>query len=116
MEDLLGHDHLAEPMNGAGEYSPSVRSRQEWMPEEGGPLTIPGNSTFRSLGASDGEESRFAVHAALHSRMNNHDALYLREGELMAKLHDLIHSPMGDGVAALVEELHALIPRSRGSV
>lgn len=116
MEDLLGQDHLAEAMSSAADFSSAHRSRQEWIPEEGGPLTIPGTANFKNLSVGDENGSRLAVHTALHSRTNNHDALYLREGELMAKLHDLIHSPMGDGVAVLVEELHALIPRSRSSI
>src|SRR5208283_664956 len=50
MEDLLGHDNLAESMHSAGDFSPSHRSRplQDWIPAEGGPLTIPGNSNFKS--------------------------------------------------------------------
>jgi len=118
MEDLLGHDHLAESMHSADDFSPSHRSRalQDWIPGEGGPLTIPGNSNFKGHAASDGEEPRFAVHTAIHPKTNSLDALYLREGELMAKLHDLIHSSMGDGVARLVEELHTMLPRARSSV
>jgi transcriptional regulator with XRE-family HTH domain len=117
MEDLLGQDHLADAISSAADYSASHRSRQEWIPEEGGPLAVPGTSNFKSHSTGDENGgSRLAVHAALHSRTNSHDALYLREGALMAKLHDLIHSPMGDGVAVLVEELHALILRSRSSI
>lgn len=118
MEDLLGHDHVAESMHSAGDFSPSQRSRQlpDWIPAEGGPLTIPGNANFKGRTASDGEDSRFAVQTAIHPKTNSHDALYLREGELMSKLHDLIHSPMGDGVARLVEELHSLLPRAHSSV
>ena len=116
MEDLLGNEHFAESMNSAADFASAHHARQEWIPEDGGPLAIPGNGAFK--GHATLEEigsSRLAVHTALHSRTSNHDALYLREGELMAKLHDLIHSPMGDGIAVLVEELHALIPRSRSS-
>jgi len=118
MEDLLGHEHFAESMHPTGDFSPADRSRplKDWIPAEGGPLTIPGNSNFKGHSASDDEDSRFAVHTAMHPKTNSHDALYLREGELMAKLHDLIHSAMGDGVARLVEELHTLIPRTRPSV
>ncbi|MGO9465748.1 MAG: helix-turn-helix transcriptional regulator [Isosphaeraceae bacterium] len=118
MEDLLGHDHVAESLQSASDFSPAHRSRplQDWIPAEGGPLTIPGNSNFKARAASDGEDSRFAVHTATHTKTSNHDALYLREGELMSKLHDLIHSPMGDGVARLVEELHTLLPRARTSI
>jgi len=118
MEDLLGHEHLAESMHSAGDFSPSHRSRplQDWIPAEGGPLTIPGNANFKGHSPSDEDDSRFSVHTATHPRTTMHDAIYLREGELMAKLHDLIHSPMGDGVARLVEELHSLLPRARSSV
>jgi transcriptional regulator with XRE-family HTH domain len=112
MEDLLGHDRLAEPPQLTGNFVPSQRSRDNWVPDEGGPLTLPTNGNFKPQAASDSDETRFTLNNSLHHRLNNNDALYLREGELMAKLHDLIHSPMGDGVAVLIEELHAMIPRS----
>jgi len=118
MEDLLGHEHAAESVHSAADFSPSQRSRpiQDWIPAEGGPLTIPGNGNFKGRPATDEEDSRFTIHAAIHPKTNSHDSIYLREGELMAKLHDLIHSPMGDGVARLVEELHTLLPRARSSI
>jgi hypothetical protein len=39
----------------------------------------------------------------------------MREGELMSKLHDLLHSPVGAGVARILDDLHGLIPRARHS-
>ena len=33
--------------------------------------------------------------------------------KLMSKLHDLLHSPVGEGIARIVEEFHAILPRSR---
>jgi transcriptional regulator with XRE-family HTH domain len=116
MEDLLGHDHVVDSVTVPSDYSTAHRSGQEWIPEEGGPLTIPGNGTFKGHSASEEHGSRLAANMALASRANHHDALYLREGELMSKLHDLIHSPMGDGIALLIEQLHALVPRSRSSI
>jgi transcriptional regulator with XRE-family HTH domain len=118
MEDLLGHEHVAETMHAVGDFSPAHRSRPsaDWLPDEGGPLTIPGNASFKSHAEGDADEPRFAVHAGIHPRATTHDALYLREGELMSKLHDLIHSPLGGGVARLIEELHTLLPRVRSSV
>lgn len=116
MEDLLGHDHIGDSMTAAADFSSSHRSRQEWFPEEGSPLAIPGNGSYKPHASSEENGTRLGVHTALHSRTASHDALYLREGELMAKLHDLVHSPMGDGVAVLIEALHALIPRSRSSL
>jgi transcriptional regulator with XRE-family HTH domain len=114
MEDLLGHDRLAEPPHLAGNFSPSQqRSRENWLPDEGGPLTLPSSNNFKTHLSSEPEEPRFAINNSLNHKVNNNGAIYMREGELMAKLHDLIHSTMGDGVAVLIEELHAMIPRLR---
>jgi DNA-binding XRE family transcriptional regulator len=118
MEDLLGHEHLAESMQSAGDFSPvhHTRALPNWIPAEGGPLTIPANNNYKTHTACDDESSRFVLQTAVHPKTNNHDALYLREGELMSKLHDLIHSPIGAGVALVIEELHTMLPRSRSSV
>jgi transcriptional regulator with XRE-family HTH domain len=114
MEDLLEHEDqngeaLATPVRSA----PSHRTRgaYDWVPSEGGPLAMPSGTSFTEL--SDEKESRFAVEAPLTSKSNGHESIFLREGELMSKLHDLIHSPLGDGVARIVDELHVLLPRSR---
>ena len=40
----------------------------------------------------------------------------MREGELMSKLHDLLHSPLGTGIARIVDELHAVVTRNRTPV
>ena len=34
----------------------------------------------------------------------------------MSKLHDLLHSPIGNGVVRILEELHGMLPRSRSSI
>ena len=34
----------------------------------------------------------------------------------MSKLHDLLHSPIGNGVVRILEELHVMLPRSRSSI
>ena len=55
---------------------------------------------------------RFAVEPEFPARTNGHESMYLREGELMSKLHELLHSPMGEsGVMRILEELHGLLPR-----
>jgi hypothetical protein len=50
------------------------------------------------------------------TKANGFDSLYVRERDLMTKLHDLLRSPLGNGVACIVDELHTLIPRSRTSI
>jgi transcriptional regulator with XRE-family HTH domain len=118
MEDLLGSESKTESIHAAGELSVSRRPRpvQDWIPAEGGPLTMPATANFRGHSAPSGDESRFAVESLVSSKSHTHEALFLREGELMAKLHDLIHSPIGDGVARLVEGLHSLLMRTRSSI
>ncbi len=115
MEDLLGHED--EPIEMTKATTPSVsrggRVFQEWVPAEGGPLSMPSVSAFKPHMS---EDHRFGIDHSVPHRSNGHDAVYLREGELMSKLHDLIHSPVGEGVARLVEELHTLIPRNRASI
>lgn len=51
----------------------------------------------------------------LAHRLANHEGVLMREGELMSKLHDLLHSPVGAGVARILDDLHGLIPRARHS-
>ena len=57
-----------------------------------------------SIAASTNRD--FAVDADIPVKTNGHESIYVREGELMSKLHDLLHSPIGDGVARILEELH----------
>jgi transcriptional regulator with XRE-family HTH domain len=118
MEDLLGSESKSDSIYAAGVLPASRRLRpvQDWIPSEGGPLTMPGTANFRGHSSPSGDESRFAVESAVPAKAHNHDVLYLREGELMSKLHDLIHSPLGDGVARLVEGLHSLLMRARSSI
>ncbi len=80
----------------------------DWVPAEGGPLSLPRSVRDQDhVGQSrSDEESRFAVEPITPSKTNGHESIYLREGELMSKLHDLLHSPIGNGVVRILEELH----------
>ncbi len=68
------------------------------------------------MSTNGSDEKRFKLESSTAVKTNGHDSILVREGELMSKLHDLLHSPMGDGVARILEEMHAMIPRSRSSV
>jgi transcriptional regulator with XRE-family HTH domain len=117
MEDLLGNEaHSDHPSTAPGSAGATRRPRAlyDWVPGDGVPLTLSGGSSFKAVAA--GDESRFALEPPAHAKNNGQDSIYLREGELISKLHDLIHSPIGDGVARIVEELHLLLPRARASV
>jgi transcriptional regulator with XRE-family HTH domain len=119
MEDLLGYEDQPEQSPSAPERAGRPgRSHglYEWLPSEGGPLAMPGGGNFNTLSVAGSEESRFTVEPPIASKVKGHDSIFVREGELMSKLHDLLHSPIGGGVARIVEELHALFPRTRNSI
>lgn len=126
MDDLLGNTvpaaavktRLAQDSHQAGAVR---RDPADWIPNEGGPLAV-------SVGnAAPGPVSQAANHdeARINDRLGSDhqrrglatglDAVLVREGELMSKLHDLLHSPMGTGVARIVDDLHVLIARTRNS-
>ncbi len=118
MEDLLAFDDGADGAEASDRPGATRRPRglYDWVPSEGGPLTLPAGSGYKALSVATTEESRFAVEHELPARSNGHDSVFLREGELMSKLHDLLHSPIGDGVAGVIEELHTMLPKGRGSI
>jgi transcriptional regulator with XRE-family HTH domain len=118
MEDLLGFEDQIEPVMVQSEKQALRRHRSvyDWVPAEGGPLSLPNGSGLKAVSIATVEESRFAVDSDGPAKNNGHDAVFLREGELMSKLHDLLHSPIGNGVVRILEELHGLLPRSRSSI
>ena len=118
MEDLLGFEESTEAASAPSERPGLRRPRSlyGWVPSEGGPLSLPNGDGVKALSIGSVEEARFAVEPETPARANGHDAIYVREGELMSKLHDLIHSPMGNGVVRILEELHGMLPRSRSLI
>jgi transcriptional regulator with XRE-family HTH domain len=119
MESLLGHGEAAKPGPGTLPPGPSrkVRNQADWLPSEGGPLTLPPSRPPTRLDA-DGD-ARFAVEveaqAAPAPPPSSLDGMVLspREHELARKLHELLASPLGEGVALIVEESYRLLPLIR---
>lgn len=118
MEDLLGFDDGPEPAPAHSERPGLRRSRSlyDWVPSEGGPLSLPNGSGVKAVSIAGVEESRFALDAQIPIKSNGHESMFLREGELMSKLHDLLHSSVGESIARIVEELHGTVHRSRSSI
>ncbi len=118
MENLLAFENESERAASETERPALRRPRglYDWVPSEGGPLSIPNGTGVKAVSIASVEERRFTVDAEIAIKSNGHDSIFLREGELMSKLHDLIHSPIGDGVARILEELHGILPRSRSSI
>jgi len=108
MEILLGHgDGVPAALPVAGRR---VRNGSEWLPSEGGPLTMPGQRTAATIENLDG--SRFGVEA--QPPMATPDSyIPARERELAWKLHELLASPLGEGIARIVEESYRMLPQAR---
>jgi transcriptional regulator with XRE-family HTH domain len=115
MEDLLGHDGESPTPSAVSERAPMPKPSRNnfgWVPAEGGPLSLTHGPNYAGLGGSGvSEEPRFTADGPLASKMLNHDAVFRREGELLSKLHALLHSPLGDCVTRIVDELHDLLPQ-----
>jgi transcriptional regulator with XRE-family HTH domain len=116
MEDLLGEEAAALGVHAVAER-PDVPRRSrgiaDWVTSEGVPLSMPSGSNFRPLTAVGSDDLHFKMDSGFSTKAVGHDSMYFREGELMSKLHELLHSPLGEGVARIVEEFHSLLPRSR---
>jgi transcriptional regulator with XRE-family HTH domain len=115
MEDLLG-DGDPQPVSAAGDSALAGRAAKNhfgWVAGEGGPLNLPSSGHFAGLPAATTDEARFGLETLPKSKPQSHESAFIREGELMAKLHDLLHSPMGECITRVVDELHALLPRIR---
>jgi DNA-binding XRE family transcriptional regulator len=119
MEDLLGQEDEGTGMEAVADRVTLPRRSPglyDWVPSEGGSLSMPSVGNFRALSAAGSDDLRFAIETVTPVKANGHESIYVREGELMSKLHDLLHSPIGEGIARIVEELHGLLPRSRSQI
>lgn len=122
MDELLADDDDAAAVRagtGSG-VEPSRATSQgrelrDWFPAEGGPLTLPTASLRSMRGLGEEREAVRSLEPVVRTPVANHEGVLMREGELMSKLHDLLHSPVGAGVARILDDLHGLIPRARHS-
>src|SRR4051794_8690915 len=119
MEDLLGNEIEATPapITSAERNQPAraAKANYNWVPAEGGPMTIPSGTTFSAPSTVGPEEVRLPKDAFLKAKPHTLEAPFVREGELMSKLHDLLHSPLGACITGIVDEMHALLGRNRSS-
>src|SRR5262249_37188536 len=94
-----------------------LRSQTDWIPSEGGPLTMPtsrpspmsngggGGSTFGTSA-----DARFAGEAQEGPPPGLIDASTLsRDQALTRKLREVLNSPLSEGVARIIEESYRLL-------
>jgi len=118
MEDLLGSDIEATPApSNPDRAQPArpVRTTFGWVPSEGGPMSLPSTANFATHSPAVTDDARLSREVIIKTKPHNYEAPFVREGELMSKLHELLHSPLGGCVTGIVDELHGLLGRSRAT-
>ena len=126
MDDLLGHPEVPTrhpSLAGNDRHAtPAPRAREfaDWVPAEGGPLSLAASnnhdgarSHYATLTEARAEEPRFNVEPQRKSLSMGYDSLLLREQELMAKLHEILRSPLASGAARIIDEVHQMVTRGR---
>ena len=124
MDDLLGHAEAAphSQRNGNGDRAAAasrIRDFTSWMPEEGRPLSFAANHShatahahFSGLSENRNDEPRLGADPQRRP-VNGFDMLLVREGELMSKLHELLYSPLGVGIARILDDLYQLTAKAK---
>ena len=118
MEELLGSGAESEAMVTAAGRPASGRPNRamfSWSPTEEGPVRPKVGNSFTGGPAGLGEEAHFAAEAFVKPRAMGTETAFAREGELMSKLHDLLHSPFGDCITSVVDDLHQILLQVRSA-
>ena len=76
----------------------------------------PNGNGYAEASIDSADESRLSIDSALLVKSNPDEWVFAREGELMSKLHQLLHSPFGQGVAEIILQLHGILPMCRSSI
>jgi transcriptional regulator with XRE-family HTH domain len=117
MEDLLGNGEpeTASPPPGRHGTALGSRARYGWSTDEEAPVKVKGAGSYGGLGPALTDEPRLAAEPLPKPRALGPDSSYAREGELMSKLHDLLHSPFGECVTGVVDNLHRVLCQVRNA-
>lgn len=118
VEDLLGPGSAVPEW--AGAFPAPERNRgagremapAPWYPTEGAPLNLPSSCP---VPAEDREGARFALEPSVLGAPADEWLSSTREHELTVKLHHLLTSPLGEGVARILEEAYRLLSYARAS-
>src|SRR6516165_8125747 len=118
MEDLLGNGAESESTISPAGREPLARPNGAafaWTPTEEGPVRPRVAASFAGVAPAIAEDSRAATEAFVKPRALGTETPFAREGELMSKLHDLLHSPLGDCITSVVDDLHRILVQVRSA-
>jgi transcriptional regulator with XRE-family HTH domain len=112
MEELLGSGTEPEVIPAPVERAPafrSTRARMGWPTMEEASVRVKSGGTFSGLAPNMVDDPRHPTEPLLKARTLPADTPFAREGELMSKLHELLHSPFGDCITSIVDDLHQVL-------
>src|SRR5579883_2584921 len=115
MEELLG--------SADADSSPSSADRQAggrvnrptfaWAPAAEGSVRAKVGATFAGLSPALADDTRPTAEPIAKPRGLTSEKPFVREGELMSKLHDLLHSHLGECITKIVDDLHQVLSEVR---
>jgi transcriptional regulator with XRE-family HTH domain len=118
MEVLLGSSSDSETVlpsddrQAAGRVS---RAKFNWVPPDDGPVRTKVGAAFTGLGHSLPDDTRSTAETLVKPKTLGTDKPFAREGELMSKLHDLLHSHLGECITKIVDDLHQVLSEVRSA-
>jgi transcriptional regulator with XRE-family HTH domain len=117
MEELLGNGETETMPPQAGRHAAAhgQRARYGWPTPEEAPVKAKVTPTYGGLGPALSDEPRLTAESLTKPRPLASDATYAREGELISKLHDLLHSPFGECITGIVDDLHRVLCQVRNA-
>jgi transcriptional regulator with XRE-family HTH domain len=118
MEELLGSTSDSEagsPSADRQAASRFSRAKFGWAPTDDGPVRSKVGAAFTGLGQSMSDDIRPTAETLVKPRPLGSDKPFAREGELMAKLHDLLHSHLGECITRIVDDLHEVLSGVRSA-
>jgi transcriptional regulator with XRE-family HTH domain len=116
MEELLGSAVESEAGLPSADRHPSAgvnRAKFGWALMEEGPVRGKVGTAFTGLSPSLADDIRPTAETLVKPRTLGADKPFAREGELMSKLHDLLHSHFGECITRIVDDLHEVLAEVR---
>ncbi len=112
MEELLGSGTEPEVIPAAVKRPPAFRApraRMGWSSMEEGPVRVESANVFSGLAPNMVDDPRHASEPSIKARTLPGEMTYAREGEFMSKALELLHSPLGDCITSIVDDLHHVL-------
>jgi transcriptional regulator with XRE-family HTH domain len=116
MEDLLGSAAESETDSPPVDRQSAARvnrSKFGWSAAEEAPVRAKVGAAFTGLNHPLAEDIRPSAESLVKPRTLGPDKPFAREGELMSKLHDLLHSHLGECITKIVDDLHQVLSEVR---